>query len=182
MDLALMQADITSVCLYETLGEESFEYIVKETNLTALCCSVENLSTIFKYKRAGKLSILKSIVCFDSVSASANEMAKELALDIFEFSSLVSLGKNLQLSLKHATRSSLYTLAYTSGTTSLPKGVMISQENAVAKSTVWMDNGYQFSENDTHLSYLRLVHILERSLLMISYTYGVKVGFAQGDL
>ena len=73
MDLALMHADIASVCLYETLGGESFEYIVKETNLTALGCSIEDLATLFKYKEAGQISTLKNIVCYDSVPAAAYE-------------------------------------------------------------------------------------------------------------
>ena len=59
---------------------------------------------------------------------------------------------------------------------------MLTHENAAAECTVWMDNGYRFSEKDTHLSYLRLVHSYERSLLMISYAYGIRVGFFQGDV
>ena len=73
MDLALMHADISSVCLYDTLGEEAFEYIANETKMSAVGCSVENLASLFKYKGSGKIPSLKSIVCFDEVPAQARD-------------------------------------------------------------------------------------------------------------
>ena len=146
--------------------------------MTSVGCSVENLSSLFKYKGSGKIPILKNVVCFDPVPAEAREHARKIGLTVYEMTQLVQLGNGLQNELKPPTCNSIYTFAYTSGTTGVPKGAMIDHTNCVAESTAWPENGYDYSEKDTHFSYLPMAHIYERSIIMVSYVYGMSVGFS----
>ena len=74
----------------------------------------------------------------------------------------------------------MYSLAFTSGTTGLPKGVMITHKNMLAGINAYPSSGYVYSEADIHFSYLPLAHLFERSVALLSYLYGVKVGFYHG--
>lgn len=59
---------------------------------------------------------------------------------------------------------SICTICYTSGTTGMPKGVMLTHENVVASMcSVTMQLGeHRPTKNDVMISFLPLAHMLER--------------------
>ena len=68
-----------------------------------------------------------------------------------------------------------FTFCYTSGTTGVPKGVMLTNENIV--SDINLDNELPTNEEDVHISYLPLAHIFERVVLWRTLIVGASVGF-----
>eukprot|EP00923_Selenidium_pygospionis_P034196 GHVN01059724.1.p1 GENE.GHVN01059724.1~~GHVN01059724.1.p1 ORF type:complete len:116 (+),score=30.98 GHVN01059724.1:83-430(+) len=76
-DLACAAFNITSVPLYETLGDEAMGYILQQTNLTTVGCSgtaIEPLlNAVSTASGGGERELLKgvkvrTIIAFDSVS------------------------------------------------------------------------------------------------------------------
>lgn len=68
---------------------------------------------------------------------------------------------------------------YTSGTTGYPKGVVITNHNAI-ESTKCMQQALQFTENENHLSYLPLCHAVERNIgIHLHLLCGFVVNFAE---
>eukprot|EP01090_Pellita_catalonica_P017049 TRINITY_DN5064_c0_g1_i3.p1 TRINITY_DN5064_c0_g1~~TRINITY_DN5064_c0_g1_i3.p1 ORF type:complete len:440 (+),score=72.37 TRINITY_DN5064_c0_g1_i3:735-2054(+) len=72
-------------------------------------------------------------------------------------------------------------LLYTSGTTSVPKGVPILHRNFVAAIAGVM-KVIKYFETDVHLSYLPMAHVYERLVVGAGMAYGASSGYFQGDV
>ncbi|WIA20988.1 hypothetical protein OEZ85_005325 [Tetradesmus obliquus] len=76
------------------------------------------------------------------------------------------------------------TICYTSGTTGMPKGAVLSHGNLIANaagSAALMAQQGAWGPGDTHLSFLPLAHIFERKNLTLALHYGLAIGFYSGD-
>jgi long-chain acyl-CoA synthetase len=100
---------------------------------------------------------------------------------VYTFKEIVEKGKNSKLTLTPPTFDTVYTLCYTSGTTGNPKGVMNTHGNIIVATNA-VGKVIQFSNNDTHISYLPLAHVMERLVLCSTYNWGYKYGLFQGDI
>ena len=70
-----------------------------------------------------------------------------------------------------------FTFCYTSGTTGVPKGVMLTNENIVSELN--LDAELPIDQDDIHISYLSLADIFERVVLWRTLALGASVGFYQ---
>lgn len=73
------------------------------------------------------------------------------------------------------------TICYTSGTTGVPKGVMITNQNMLASVAGCLDTGLYVTPETRYLSYLPLAHVLERLLHCCILQEGGRIGFYQGS-
>jgi len=71
---------------------------------------------------------------------------------------------------------------YTSGTTGVPKGVMLSNGNMVAAVANSYFAGFDINSNDCYVSYLPLAHIYEMLVMTVCLHFGASVGFFRGDV
>jgi long-chain acyl-CoA synthetase len=72
-------------------------------------------------------------------------------------------------------------LCYTSGTTGMPKGVMVLHRAAIADSSSAYTADLGLCKTDVHLSYLPLAHVFERLVQSAFLMAGARMGFYQGD-
>jgi long-chain acyl-CoA synthetase len=73
---------------------------------------------------------------------------------------------------EHPPRSeTLFTICYTSGTTGIAKGAMITHGNMVASIGSAHESDIRLSEEDVHISYLPLAHLMDR--FVCSYMAGI---------
>ena len=66
--VAGMHQSITTVPLYETIGLKQLKFVIKQTKLTTVSLSTDNLSTFLKMKRddeSGEMSSIKNLVLFE---------------------------------------------------------------------------------------------------------------------
>ena len=73
------------------------------------------------------------------------------------------------------------TICYTSGTTGIPKGVIITNQNIIASVAGCLDTGLYVTSESRYLSYLPLAHVLERLLHLPLLQEGGRIGFYQGS-
>jgi long-chain acyl-CoA synthetase len=185
-DLACQLGDITSVPLYVTLGEEAFEYINKQTELTTMCISPdENIDILIKYKNKFGLPQLKNVILFDMTLIMPENAVKKLqdaGLTVYYFSEMIKENNDKFIKLEPAKPDSIYVLCYTSGTTGLPKGAKITQRGMIAQMRYFESCGYDFKNDETILSYLPLAHVMERVNVLQTLLNGSRLGTVSGDV
>ena len=161
-DIAILQIGCVSVPIYPTVRDNELDYILTETCATAVI--VGNVALFEKIK----LAITKKPCLFFGWERIAGVVALPLK-DI----PLLDEAQKAQLSAQRnaINEHDVATIVYTSGTTSDPKGVVLSHRNIVSniKACIIM---IPIHQGHRALSALPLSHIFER---MVVYAY-VAVG------
>jgi len=174
------------VPLYDTLGQEAIEHIVSLCELKIIVVDNEKkATTLLNCVNSGTFK-LDLVVIMDEPSIKIRESAKSNEVELMTFKEVVELGKEEILDIVPPKPSDLHTICFTSGTTGLPKGAMLTHQNVVANLcgvlVLGKNDFLKFSKDDVHISYLPLAHVFERVMSAITYMHGGRVGFFQGDI
>jgi long-chain acyl-CoA synthetase len=163
-DLAIMMAGMTSVPIYPTMPADKMRYVAEHSDMTAVFADssvlpVEQLRNI--------LPEGMPILALDDACAADADAG---------WSSIVQTAEPLAGNPLRD-RDDLWTIAYTSGTTGMPKGVMHSFATLPhSASEIHQISGAD--ENARFFSYLPLAHIAERTLIDLHSLYtGASIGF-----
>ncbi|KAI3420955.1 hypothetical protein GPALN_014582 [Globodera pallida] len=177
------------VPLYETLGPDASVHIVNQANIELVFCdAIAKTKGLLERKSA--CPSLKFIVLITSANEELDDSVREdaaregvqlLSLDDFERMGL----RDEVASMPDVPPSSddLATICYTSGTTGVPKGVMLTHGNIIADCTTldYFKNSH-LNHKDVMFSFLPLAHMFERVMQTAVYCEGGSVGFFRGDL
>jgi long-chain acyl-CoA synthetase len=183
LDLACCLYGIVLVPIYDTLGDEAREHIFKETNMTTVFCSEDYADKLLKDKKNGTIGKVENIVTFDQPSSSKKEEADKLGLTVFGYDTLIATEEAKLHTFPKIKPENVYTFLYTSGTTGLPKGVMIAHEAIIAfLASVDNADDINFYPTDVHLSVLPAAHSAEKVYQCALIYYGASIGFSCGDI
>ena len=131
---------ITIVTLYDTLGINSIEYILKETELNTIIAETKNFGKIISIKESNKFGKVKNIIslsCDDEdpkLEENINKL-KNLGLNIIPYETVINTGKKcieekdeeiLNKKYEKSKPDSVFLICYTSGTIDNPKGAMVT--------------------------------------------------------
>ncbi|KAH9180313.1 acetyl-CoA synthetase-like protein [Lactarius sanguifluus] len=183
VELALNAYGKVGVSLYDTLGDEAVGTI-DHAHITMIFTTSYHLARLLK--AAPRHPHLKLIVVIDELEPEARRLAEVWSqtqgIKVDELSELENFGKKHRQDIIHPAPTDLATICYTSGTTSVPKGVMLTHGNlaTAAQSNLY---GYAIGAEDRAvlLSYLPLAHIYERINQLAMIALGASIGFFSGD-
>ncbi|KAI9281094.1 hypothetical protein BY458DRAFT_450589 [Sporodiniella umbellata] len=189
-DLALAAYSLYSVALYDTLGPDTVEYVINHSELETVICSGDHIADLLKIKH--KLPGLKTIISMDSIEevarpgvASKSDIIKawaaEKGIRLLDFDTVELMGKKNRRSYNPPTSDDLACIMYTSGTTGMPKGAVLSHGNfvsAVCGSMTQLGG----TADDVAISYLPLAHIFGRVTDHLALILGGRLGFFSGDM
>ncbi|RKP38348.1 hypothetical protein BJ085DRAFT_22103 [Dimargaris cristalligena] len=177
--------NFVTVPLYDTLGEEAVEFIVDQTNVQIVCLTKDKALGLLNMR--DQVPKITHLLVMDSIDDALITLAEEKNVKLYLCSEVEKLGAEHPAEpTEPSTLDSVATICYTSGTTGLPKGVVLTHLNILSEANAFhylvdSKNFYRLSKNDCHLSYLPLAHIFERIVFQFMIAYGARVGYYQGN-
>lgn len=185
-----MSQSLYTVSLYDTLGPDATEYILNHASLSCVATSLPHIATLFKLK--ANLPNLKVIISLDSLDDGEVEgyskysvlaaLGSNLGLQLYSIEQVEAIGASFGKPVYHPpSPSDLITINYTSGTTGMPKGVLLTHSAAVAAASTALCAVPSEPEN-VYISYLPLAHIYGRLVEQGAFWGGVSIGYFHGDI
>jgi long-chain acyl-CoA synthetase len=183
LDAAAHSQSVVSVPLYDTLGEDAVSYICAHAELACVGCSGEALPTLLH--ALPRCPTVRLVVVYGLAPggvpyppASGTTNARVVTID-----ELAAAGRQNLRRVEHRPPrpEDVATICYTSGTTGVPKGAVLSHANLVADAAGSF-RILRAAPGDVHVSYLPLAHIYERVTVLGLTHCGAAVGFFSGDV
>lgn len=158
-DLALMLGDYISVPIFPTAGAETIEYCIKHSESKALIAGKLDNAQATQQIIDAQSELISIALPYDSAPNCQHQ-----------FKQLI---ENVEPSTERPEHydDKLMSLVYTSGTSGLPKGAMLTY-GAFSWSAQQLINHIGIEENDRLFSYLPLAHITERVYIFGSSIMG----------
>ncbi|CAH8672886.1 unnamed protein product [Schistosoma bovis] len=167
----------TIVPLYPTLGDEALQHILSQTKMNCVLCASGREALHLMDKFESSLEILIIVANDSKFEEVKSRYSSKVSIYLFE--ELMKLGLNKLLPKKNPLPTDLYMISYTSGSTGLPKGVLIRHEEIVC-AVIGLHESSEFkivNSKSVHLSYLPLPHIMEQVAMSSHILMGACSGF-----
>ncbi|KAI1167310.1 AMP-binding enzyme [Nemania serpens] len=188
-DIGLITQSLFSVSLYETLGPNASEFIIRHAELSCVVTSLPHVPLLLAL--APRIPQLKLVICMDPLDAGEpdgytkrsllNAIAEKNGIQIWSMDEVEELGAQVAHPPRPPRPEDVITINYTSGTTGDPKGVVLTHANCVAGIAAGRSTG-QYSNKDTNISYLPVAHIFGRLIDQTALAEGAAIGYFHGDM
>ncbi|EZG55202.1 putative long-chain-fatty-acid-CoA ligase [Gregarina niphandrodes] len=195
---------LTLCPLYDTLGDEAMEFILKQTEMSVCLVAFENLESLVRVLEGDKPGQVKPgmklqrIVLINPCTPSNPayvinlyrqpiEKAKELGLRVDLWHEIVSRCSRPG-PVSPGGPEEVNTLCYTSGTTGMPKAVILPHKMVVAvvvgaaRGPISPAGFFEVNASDSICSYLPLAHVFERCVCNIVISKGGGLAVYSGDM
>ena len=184
--LACWRISAAEVALYDTLGKQALEHILKQTRMSSIVVEGQKVGNLYELINKGNAEYLKNIIVLDPIEEELKAQIGELGIKVYSFGDILNIGeKAINMEAIPPEPETVASLLYTSGTTGDPKGVILTHRNCVAQVNNIISTGYFmgfYDNKDSFLSYLPLSHLYEKGVFMAIFALGIKVGFYHGDM
>lgn len=179
LDMACQTLGLATVPIYNSLTSDEIRYLLEDSSARIIGVSsrplLEKLGPIQR-----KLPKLKAVIAFDpSLSVYADLFSVPLVVGADIDRCAGELSPPARQMAARVSPSTLASVLYTSGTTGVPKGVMLTHDNFLSNCE-YCRNALAMGPSDKHLSFLPLSHIFERTAgyyLMIAI--GAQIAYAE---
>ncbi|XP_030578846.1 long-chain-fatty-acid--CoA ligase 3-like, partial [Archocentrus centrarchus] len=176
--LACFMYNFPLVTLYATLGPMAIAHGLNETEVTHIITSKDLLQSRLK-AILYDVPRLQYIIVVDSKPTSWPDIPK--GITVYNMDTVKEIGSkpdNIAVDHRKPETSDIAVIMYTSGSTGIPKGVMISHGNIIAGITGMAERIPNLNETDTYIGYLPLAHVLELSAELVSISHGCRIGYS----
>ncbi|KAK9816726.1 hypothetical protein WJX72_004272 [[Myrmecia] bisecta] len=176
---ACNRMSLVCVPLYDSLGEDAVEYIVNHSETTVVFVASNKLPTL--------VAALPSCPRVTTVvfwgDAAEVKLPTNGSVAFQSFADFIRKGEAAPAPARPPAGEDLCTIMYTSGTTGVPKGVMLTHGNILrVVAAVSAHADAYIKPGDVYLSFLPLAHIFDRSCADTYLSRGASIGYWQGNV
>lgn len=191
-DMAILGASAITVPVYASNIADDVLYIVNHCDARVVILEdTKQLQKILE-KRLEKpdcLPKLEKIIVIEPAAMSLAAQHQNATRDVMTLNALLELGRReeaksperFDANLKSARPEDLLTICYTSGTTGVPKGAMLTHDGimSVIEDAIVCVKSFVKSEQEVILSFLPFSHILGKVESLMIHTFGWRQGIAE---
>ena len=141
------------------------------------------LSAVQLIRNQDQYEHLKYIIAIDYEPPSPEEMPlAPPKINVLQWDQILKLGAAMPFAFTSPKPSDTATICYTSGSTSDPKGCVLTHANLLASVSGSLHSGVEILPTDVYISYLPLAHMYERLVIETALACGAAIGFYSGEL
>nr|CAH8870494.1 unnamed protein product [Trichobilharzia regenti] len=165
------------VPIYATLGDEAMQHILKQSEIRVVMCDSGREACHILGQFSSLINVV--IIAHDGPKVAEAKVRFSANVSVYLFDEFLKVGSKYRIPKMNPKPDDLYMICYTSGSTGLPKGVLIEHQQVVEAVFAIIENTEEKCCNkfSTHLSYLPFAHIMEQVNSSVVLIEGAKMGF-----
>ncbi|XP_015436421.1 PREDICTED: long-chain-fatty-acid--CoA ligase 4 isoform X3 [Dufourea novaeangliae] len=167
--------NLTVVTIYATLGDDAIAHGINETEVDTVITSHDLLP---KFKRLlEKVPVIKTIIYMEDQLKSTDTAGYKDGVRLIPFSDVIKKGNNSTAPMSPPQSNDTAIIMYTSGSTGVPKGVLLSHGNIISTLKAYCD-AVEIKPDDVFLGFLPLAHVFELLAESVCLLTGVPIGYS----
>ncbi|KAI8428370.1 hypothetical protein MSG28_002555 [Choristoneura fumiferana] len=166
---------IPVVTIYATLGDDAIAHGINETEVSTVITTHELLP---KFKKIlAKTPKVDTIIYMEDQLKETDRRGFKEGIRIVAYKEVLEKGRNSKIESVPPSPSDTAIIMYTSGSTGVPKGVILSHRNMLATLKAFVD-AVPINEYDVLMGFLPLAHVFELLAESLCIIAGVPIGYS----